>query len=96
MVIEVLRWSAATALALIAIASIASNYLLVVNYWRTGRGGSLIPVLGGATGALALIIVPLANLSWLWWMPLLVDVGCAPMIGCALLRCIRQSPERSH
>ena len=39
------------------------------------NGGTLIPGLGGAFAAVALVVVPADSLHWLWWAPLIVDLA---------------------
>ncbi|MBK8326559.1 MAG: hypothetical protein IPL02_05810 [Moraxellaceae bacterium] len=41
---------------------------------------SLVLVIGGVFGALAVLIVPIANTVYWCWIPLLLDVGCVPAL----------------
>jgi hypothetical protein len=43
-------------------------------------GGSLVPVLGGALAAVAFAIAPRDGLRGLWWLPLVADLGCVPLL----------------
>ncbi|MBK6758460.1 MAG: hypothetical protein IPG70_13030 [Moraxellaceae bacterium] len=40
----------------------------------------MVLVIGGVFGALAVLIVPIANTVYWCWMPLLLDVGCVPAL----------------
>ena len=44
------------------------------------KGGSLIPVIGGAFVAIAFAISPLGVLNGFWWLPLILDLGCLPLL----------------
>ncbi len=44
------------------------------------KGGSLIPVLGGLFGAVAFATIPIIALNSFWWLPLIVDLGCLPLL----------------
>ena len=68
---------------------VGSGFLLFLGGWaslanwtipfRKG-GGSLIPLFGGLFAAAGLAVVPVDGLRSLWWVPLLVDLGCAPLM----------------
>ena len=45
---------------------------------------SLIPIVGGLFANIGLSILPV-NLSWWTSLPLLIDIGCLPMIIAALI-----------
>ena len=44
-------------------------------------GYSMIPLFGGLVGVIGMLIVPLTSMQRLWWLPLIVDPGCALMFG---------------
>ena len=44
------------------------------------RRGSQIPVVGGIIVAVAFVMSPVEAFHWLWWMPLVVDLGCLPLL----------------
>jgi hypothetical protein len=46
---------------------------------------SWIPLLGGSLGALGVVAAPLPGAARIWWLPLLLDWGCAPGLLHALL-----------
>lgn len=70
----------------------ASVVLLIVFFWlsllnwsvawrrlvRRQQAPSWIPLLGGSLGALGVVALPLPGVARLWWLPLLLDWGCAP------------------
>jgi hypothetical protein len=71
----VLRWSAAAVLAAVGGWVIAVNWMIVLRL-----GGSLVPLVGGLLVALAVALVPWEGLRGWWWVPLVVDWGCMPML----------------
>lgn len=67
--------------------------------FTTSPAGSvrLRPLLGGVAGSLACWLAPAPAMATLWWLPLLLDLGCLPyqLLGlCALTASARPS-ERS-
>jgi hypothetical protein len=67
-------------------------WLSILNWSVAWRGlvrrqlaPSGIPLLGGSLGALGLVAVPLPEVARFWWLPLLLDWGCAPGLLHALL-----------
>jgi len=48
----------------------------IVLRWRThGKSGSLLPLIGGAAGLGAFLMLPYPLLNHWWWTPLVVDLG---------------------
>ena len=44
-------------------------------------GYSLVPLVVGLLGVFGMLLAPASYLQRLWWIPLLVDPGCALMFG---------------
>lgn len=72
--------------AVVALCAIAGNYL-VAGRWLLGRAsGSVVPLVGGLCGGLALVVLPLGNDIAAWCLiPLLLDLGTAPLLLAAAL-----------
>jgi hypothetical protein len=47
---------------------------------RGARASSSVPLVGGVLGAIALSIMPWPAANRWWWLPLLLDYGCAPLL----------------
>ena len=60
--------------------AIGTNWLGVFRYFITGQRYSLIPFVGGLMGALALCVCPFEIPRLPWWIPLLADLGCVPLL----------------
>ena len=45
---------------------------------RRQRAPSWIPLLAGMLGSTGVLLAPLPGVSWLWWLPFLLDWGSAP------------------
>jgi hypothetical protein len=59
------------------------NCLILFRYLSSGVTSSLIPVIGGVTAAVGVALLPG---GWRWaWVPLLLDPGCAWMVGGTLV-----------
>jgi hypothetical protein len=48
---------------------------------RAPGGVSMVPVIGGVAGALACLVAPVVGLARWAWLPLVLDVGCAPLLA---------------
>jgi hypothetical protein len=45
------------------------------------RNYSLLPFIGGVAGTIGCRLAPSQSLNQLWWVPLLIDPGCALLLG---------------
>jgi hypothetical protein len=62
---------------------IASNYGIALRFILRGRRGSLVPILGGLLVCVGMLLYP-GGLTRPWaWVPLLLDIGCLPMMVAA-------------
>lgn len=50
----------------------------------------LIPDLGGVFGAIAFVLFPWGSLHYLFWLPLLLDIGCVPFFFLSVGVVVRQ------
>jgi hypothetical protein len=81
------------ALLVVFVVIAAFNTWTVLNYFRSGTHASAIPIIGGAFGALATRLLPGAET--LWWLPLLLDYGCVPIVVHFFARRLFSS-DRNH
>jgi hypothetical protein len=88
-----LRWLAFSILLFVGAWVIIANWVIPL---RRG-GGSLIPIIGGVFVAIAFAVVPVDTIRWLWWVPLIVDLGCLPILllatGAFIWRTVSRRPE---
>ena len=40
---------------------------------------SAVPLIGGISGMIALLIIPIQDVAKWWWVPLILDYGCIPV-----------------
>jgi hypothetical protein len=73
-------WNALSLLTLIA-----GGWVIFENWWIAAVVGlvkrehsSWIPLIGGGLGCTGCLLSPYTALNRLWWLPLLVDLGCVP------------------
>jgi hypothetical protein len=67
---------------------LVSGLMIIGNLWITFGGllkkrkkfESLIPFVGGIIGTIGIIISPAAKLHHFWWIPLVADLGCLPLL----------------
>jgi hypothetical protein len=76
-------------LAILGLCCILNNVSALVWRLRRGKGGIILPIIGGASLGGAMWLSPWWDTRALWWLPLLVDPGCAPMIVWVPLRLIQ-------
>jgi len=60
------------------------------------RSGSRVPLVGGCAGCLGLLLGPWPQLRAWCWVPLLLDLGCLPMVAQAAWWWLRErwAPSR--
>ncbi len=45
------------------------------------RNYSMIPLIGGLLGTIGCLVAPVSFIQRLWWLPLIIDPGCALLFG---------------
>jgi hypothetical protein len=73
--ILILRWLVSAALMLVGGWAILGNWVIACT-----RSGSLIPFFGGIFVAVGIVVLPIEGIRGLWWIPLLIDLGCMPVL----------------
>ena len=81
----VLRFIVGAILLVVSVWLIAMNWWIVIERSRKGRRSSLAPFYGGICGALALLLIPSSKLAKVAWVPLVIDVGCLPILIAAAI-----------
>ncbi len=74
-----LRWIAFSLLALLGSHATICNCVGVAQS-HPGRSYSVVLLLGGGMVAIGLAAAPLDVLNRLWWIPLIADLGCLPIL----------------
>jgi uncharacterized membrane protein len=67
------------------------NAWLAIQYWifrKSNRSTSSIPVIGGMLAAAGMLLSSDTKMETLFWLPLLLDIGCIPMLTLALIRLV--------
>jgi hypothetical protein len=72
----IMRWSAVAVLLALGAWCIAINTTIVVRYLSKGRGGSMVPLIGGCFLSLAWLAAPISYSKAWAVLPLLLDPGC--------------------
>ena len=70
-----LRLATSILLALLSFFTIAGNYAIALS-----RKGSLVPLVGGVSGALAILLWPAPVVHVWFWVPLVIDLGSLPIL----------------
>ena len=71
-IVAVVRWGIAGVFSLLFLLIAIYNAAITIS-----KGPYPVPFIGGVLGVLAMLIVPYNTLKPFWWMPLIVDTGCA-------------------
>ena len=79
-----LWWAACLILGVPAALAIVSSWGGLVAALRAGRGYVAVPVVFGATGAVACRLCPAEAVRSLWWLPLVLDLGCLVLVFTAI------------
>jgi hypothetical protein len=74
------QWTCSVTLTAFATICILGNYVCAVQSLLDGKHRSWVFFFGGPLGALGLAIAPSATLSAFWWVPLFLDIACAPFL----------------
>jgi len=80
-----MQWFFFIVLSALCVLIVADNDATVVRAWFRKKGGSLVPLIGGLSGMLALLISPLPGWRDWWWVPLVADVGTAWLLAACLI-----------
>lgn len=77
--IPYIRWIAGVAFAAVFV------WLVILNasvFWERHvckkKSPSWIPLLGGVSGVMCCLILPVPSLKAVWWIPLILDLGSVP------------------
>jgi hypothetical protein len=87
---SVLKTALSVLLASIALAAVLGNARTVFRYINSKRTGSLVPLIGGLSGAGAMLMGPYPHLYRWAWIPLAFDPGSLPMIAVAMVFWLRK------
>lgn len=86
LIMNVVFWILSSALLLFAGYAIVMNWAVFTNnYILKKKWSSAVPLVGGATGAIGLICLPLEGLWKFAWIPLVLDWGSIPVIVVSLI-----------
>jgi hypothetical protein len=74
------------------------NASIAIRFWVKRRQGSLVPLIGGVCGAVAMLVAPFEQLQRQAWVALVLDLGCVPLLVMSALALIRRhgNDNRGH
>lgn len=70
--------------------SVLGNLWIVFAGVFLNKKESLLPFVGGIAGAIGLLLMPVNHLRRFWWVPLVIDLGCGPMLVAVLIDQVRK------
>jgi hypothetical protein len=71
---QILRWGIGIILIAFSLLCIVANWTLVYRFRAYRERASLIPLVGGLSGCMGLLILP-SHLAYVCWLPLALDIG---------------------
>lgn len=60
---------------------IVGNYAVAIGWIVAKKTGSYVPLLGGLLASVGILFLPVGWAAGLWWVPLILDLGCAPLVA---------------
>jgi hypothetical protein len=57
-----------------------ANWVYVFQSFYYKENHSKVPFVGGVSACLGCLLWPSGSLRSFWWIPLLVDIGCIPLL----------------
>lgn len=76
----VVRWLLAILFIILFTWIAVGNLWISLRWYLRGKRETLLPFLGGILGLVGMLLVPIAGISRFCWIPLVVDLGCGPML----------------
>ena len=93
--IQVLLFVVSAALLLVGGYVSLMNWMVIVNWLRTRKHSSWIPLFGGVLAMLGVALIPIAGARSYWWLPLVIDWGCFPgLLYSAIAICFQRTTEK--
>lgn len=74
--IDGLRYVIASCLGLLGLYVIMVHVWIVAQSLMGRKAPSMVPLIGGVSASIALVVLPVDGSSRWWWLPLLMDPGC--------------------
>jgi hypothetical protein len=93
---KTLLWALGTVLLAVFVSGATVNLAVAWRFCSRGQRESLIPFLAGCAGAVGFLILPVNGLARWWWIPLVIDLGSAPMVIVALATLLRKAIDRGR
>ena len=78
--VSTLRWILVLAASFLGAVAVVENWRVLLAWLIRRKHSSTIPVFGGGLLAGAIALSPGPALRPLWWLPLILDPGCLPLL----------------
>ena len=89
----ILLWIISVALIVLALLVIIGNLWIAIGglFKKREKYESFIPFLGGVMGMIGLLLLPVTGARIFFWLPLVVDLGCGPMLVSIIIEQIKKT-----
>jgi hypothetical protein len=77
------------------------SWIVLGNLWIAFAGfflkkrESILPFVGGIAGAIGFLLLPVSQAKHYWWVPLVIDLGCGPMLVAVLIDQVKKKLRHS-
>ena len=95
---NVVKWILGITTGLAATGVIVTNWLIFFHNCNPRKAGyiSWVPVVGGGIGVASLLLIPIPELKYWWWVPLLLDWGSVPGMALEFFLYLRSRCRVQH
>ena len=76
----IILWIISVVLIALSLLGISGNLWIAIRWYLFKKRASMIPFVGGLVGMIGLLLSPMGGVRHFWWVPLVVDLGCGPML----------------
>jgi hypothetical protein len=85
-----LLWPISIIFLVISSLIICANIWISLQWYIIKKRGTMIPFIGGITGALGLLLLPINRVSQFCWVPPIIDLGCCLLLAGVLIEYVKK------
>jgi len=90
----ILLWTISALLIALSLCAICGNLWIAFAWYLVKKRATMIPLVGGIVGTIGLLLLPVTGIRCFWWVPLMVDLGCVPMLAAVAFDQIKKRVRR--
>lgn len=90
----IILWIIAVVLLALSLWAVLGNLWIAFAGFFLKKRESLLPFVGGIAGTIGLWLLPMSQTRHFWWVPLVIDLGCGPMLVAVLIDQVKKKIHR--